>query len=71
MPDSAKIGNFIMERRKQLHLTQQHLADRLHVSFGYLSVRLLMDKMPQIKLDQIDGLTFIEQVMKPHTLPSE
>ncbi len=23
--------------------------------------------MPQIKLDKIDGLTFIEQIMKPHT----
>lgn len=30
-------------------------------------MRLLMDKMPQIKLDKIDGLTFIEQIMKPHT----
>ena len=28
---------------------------------------MLMDKMPQIKLDRIDGLTFIEQIMKPHT----
>ena len=28
---------------------------------------LVMDKMPQIKLDKIDGLTFIEQIMKPHT----
>lgn len=26
-----------------------------------------MDKLPQIKLDKIDGLTFIEQIMKPHT----
>ena len=33
----------------------------------YSFVRLLMDKMPQIKLDKIDGLTFIEQIMKPHT----
>jgi len=23
--------------------------------------------MPQIKLDKIDGMTFIEQIMKPHT----
>lgn len=38
----------------------------LHTN-GYSLVRLLMDKMPQIKLDKIDGLTFIEQVMKPHT----
>lgn len=38
----------------------------LHTN-GYSLVRLLMDKMPLIKLDKIDGLTFIEQIMKPHT----
>ena len=38
----------------------------LHTN-GYSLVRLLMDKMPKIKLDKIDGLTFIEQIMKPHT----
>ena len=38
----------------------------LHTN-GYSLVRLLMDKMPGIKLDKIDGLTFIEQIMKPHT----
>ena len=38
----------------------------LHTN-GYSLVRLLMDKMPQIKLDKIDGLTFVEQIMKPHT----
>ena len=38
----------------------------LHTN-GYSLVRLLMDKMPQIKLDKIDELTFIEQIMKPHT----
>ncbi len=38
----------------------------LHTN-GYSLVRLLMDKKPQIKLDRIDGLTFIEQIMKPHT----
>ncbi len=38
----------------------------LHTN-GYSLVRLMMDKMPQIKLDKIDGLTFIEQIMKPHT----
>lgn len=38
----------------------------LHTN-GYSLVRLLMDRMPQIKLDKIDGWTFIEQVMKPHT----
>lgn len=38
----------------------------LHTN-GYSLVRLLMDKIPQIKLDKIDGLTFIEQIMKVHT----
>lgn len=38
----------------------------LHTN-GYSLVRLLMDKQPQIKLDKLDGLTFIEQIMKPHT----
>ena len=38
----------------------------LHTN-GYSLVRLLMNKMPKIKLDKIDGLTFIEQIMKPHT----
>jgi len=38
----------------------------LHTN-GYSLVRLLMEKMPRIKLDRIDGLTFIEQIMKPHT----
>lgn len=38
----------------------------LHTN-GYSLIRLLMDKNPQIKLDKIDGLTFIEQIMKPHT----
>lgn len=38
----------------------------LHTN-GYSLVRLLMDKKPQIKLDKIEGLTFIEQIMKPHT----
>lgn len=38
----------------------------LHTN-GYSLVRLLMDKKPGIKMDKIDGLTFIEQIMKPHT----
>lgn len=38
----------------------------LHTN-GYSLVRLLMDKMPQIRLDKIDGLTFIEHIMKSHT----
>ena len=38
----------------------------LHTN-GYTLVRLLMEKMPQIKLDRIQGETFIEQIMKHHT----
>ncbi|MBB2183294.1 phosphoribosylformylglycinamidine cyclo-ligase [Lachnospiraceae bacterium MD1] len=38
----------------------------LHTN-GYSLVRLLMEKMPQVKLDKIDNITFIEQIMKPHT----
>lgn len=38
----------------------------LHTN-GYSLVRMLMDKMPHIKLDKVDGVTFIEQIMKPHT----
>lgn len=38
----------------------------LHTN-GYTLVRLLMEKMPQIKLDKINGETFIEQIMKPHS----
>ncbi len=38
----------------------------LHTN-GYSLVRMLMDKAPQIKLDKIDDMTFIEQIMKPHT----
>ena len=38
----------------------------LHTN-GYSLVRLLMEKMPEIKLDKIDGVTFAEQIMKPHT----
>ncbi len=38
----------------------------LHTN-GYSLVRMLMDKMPQMKLDKVAGETFIEQIMKPHT----
>lgn len=38
----------------------------LHTN-GYSLVRMLMDKMPQIKLDKINGKTFIENIMTPHT----
>lgn len=38
----------------------------LHTN-GYSLIRLLMEKMPAIKLDKVEGVTFIEQIMKPHT----
>lgn len=38
----------------------------LHTN-GYTLVRLLMEKMPHMKLDKIEGETFVEQIMKPHT----
>ena len=38
----------------------------LHTN-GYSLVRLLMDRLPGIKLERIEGMTFIEQIMKPHT----
>jgi phosphoribosylformylglycinamidine cyclo-ligase len=38
----------------------------LHTN-GYSLVRLLMEKMPQVKLDKIENMTFIEQIMKTHT----
>lgn len=38
----------------------------LHTN-GYSLVRMLMDKMPQMKLDKVAGETFVEQIMKSHT----
>ena len=38
----------------------------LHTN-GYSLIRLLMDKMPWIKSEKIQGKSFIEQIMKPHT----
>lgn len=38
----------------------------LHTN-GYSLVRLLMEKKPQIKMDKVGGMTFIDQIMKPHT----
>ncbi|MDO4339649.1 MAG: phosphoribosylformylglycinamidine cyclo-ligase [Eubacteriales bacterium] len=37
----------------------------LHTN-GYSLVRMLMDRIPRIKLDKVEGETFIEQIMKPH-----
>lgn len=33
---------------------------------GYSLIRLLMDRSPEIKLEKIEGMTFLEQIMKPH-----
>lgn len=38
----------------------------LHTN-GYSLVRMLLDKMPHIKLEKIGNNTFIEEIMKPHT----
>lgn len=38
----------------------------LHTN-GYSLVRLLMEQMPGIKLERVEGETFVEQIMKPHT----
>lgn len=38
----------------------------LHTN-GYSLVRLLMEKMPHIKSELIEGVSFVEQIMKPHT----
>ena len=38
----------------------------LHTN-GYSLVRMLLEKMPQIKFEKIHGETFLEQIMKPHT----
>lgn len=38
----------------------------LHTN-GYSLVRMLMEKIPAIKLDKVEGTTFVEQIMKPHT----
>lgn len=38
----------------------------LHTN-GYSLVRLLMEKWPHMKLEKVDGMTFMEQIMKPHT----
>lgn len=37
MLNSMKVGNFIMDKRKALGLTQQQLADRLNISFQAVS----------------------------------
>ena len=38
----------------------------LHTN-GYSLVRLLMEKMPQVKLDKIDNITFITDIEAPYT----
>lgn len=34
---------------------------------GYSLIRLLMERKPQIKLERLEGIPFLEQIMKPHT----
>lgn len=60
--DSIVDGSAIREGDAVLAIA----SNGLHTN-GYSLVRLLMDKMPEIKLDKVDGLTFVEQIMKPHT----
>jgi phosphoribosylformylglycinamidine cyclo-ligase len=55
-------GSAIVEGDCVLAIT----SNGLHTN-GYSLVRLLMDKMPEVKLDQVDGENFIRQIMKPHT----
>ena len=38
----------------------------LHTN-GYTLVRMLMDSMPEIKEELIEGETFVQQIMRPHT----
>ena len=38
----------------------------LHTN-GYSLVRMLLEKRPQSKLEKIQGETFLEQIMRPHT----
>ena len=38
----------------------------LHTN-GYSLIRMLMDEMPQIKSERINGESFIDAIMKPHT----
>lgn len=37
MLNSIKVGNFIMQKRKDLGMTQQQLADKLSISFQAVS----------------------------------
>ena len=37
MLNSIKVGNFIMEKRRNLGMTQQQLANKLKVSFQVIS----------------------------------
>lgn len=55
-------GSHIEEGDRVLAIT----SNGLHTN-GYSLVRLLMDRLPGIKLERIEGMTFIEQIMKPHT----
>ena len=81
-PDVVDSGVYILTSSIAGIVSRDNIIDGTHISEhdivlavasnglhtnGYTLVRLLMEKMPQIKLDKIDGETFIEQIMKPHT----
>lgn len=38
----------------------------LHTN-GYSLVRLLLEKRPEMKLEKVEGMTFLERIMEPHT----
>lgn len=74
MVNSMKTGNFIAERRKVLGLTQQQLADSLHISFqavskwetgtSYPNVELLYD------LSNLLDLT-VEEILLGESRPTD
>ena len=46
MLDSFKVGNFIMEKRKSLGMTQQQLADKLRITKSVVSYYELQERYP-------------------------
>ena len=50
MTDSVKIGNFIMNKRKEIGMTQQQLADKLNISFQAVSKWETGNAYPNIEI---------------------
>lgn len=48
--DQVKIGKFISELRKEMHLTQQQLADKLSVSYKTISKWECGNGLPEVSL---------------------